>query len=301
MKSVFHRTLLIAGALLLFQGCGESPVDTQSRQGASSRKAPAEIQSQLAKAEEELATLRDENRRLEEKLKSLSSTKENKGEEGKIELLGAKALAQFQLEQLNRRLDKLKTDLDAKDNELESIRQTAEQRANQIQELTRSIEQLQGEEKKRTTDLTSRLDKMNQELAQRSTESTQLKKNVEERDQLLTALKNAITDATKLKSKAEAETNRLHVELEQVIKKLELAKAAADQDRQAIGQLQAQEQEAREQVVKYSQAADQCKLVSDGLEHEINKLRTQLADLSSRLGTRTAEQNQTSIIDKILE
>ncbi len=87
-----------------------------------------------------LISLRRENKQLEAKLKALTeerSKEEASRDDKKIELLGAKAIAEFQVDQLNRRLDKLQADLGAKDNEFASIRQTAEQRESQIEELTR--------------------------------------------------------------------------------------------------------------------------------------------------------------------
>ena len=111
-----------------------------------------------------------------------------------------------------------------------------------------------------------------------------------------------MNDATKLKAQAESEGNRLRSELAETAKKLESAKTSADQDRKAISHLQAQEEEAREQVVRYSQAADECKLASDSLEQEINKLRAEISDLTSRVRTaQPTEKDQTSIIDRILE
>ncbi len=305
MKSVFHRTVLIAAAILIFQGCGETPVEVQPRETAQSQKAATDLQSQLVRAEQELTALRRENKQLEAKVEALTEerSKEETGrDDKKIELLGAKAIAEFQVDQLNRRLDKLQADLNAKDNDLASIRQTAEQRESQVEELTRNIQQLKAEESKRTADLTSRLDKIGKELEQSSSESSELKRSLDERDQLLATLKNAVSDASKLKAQAESEENRLRAELAEAAKKLASAKTASDQDRQAISQLQAQEEEAREQVVKYSQAADECKLASDRLEQEVNKLRAEVSDLTSRVrAAQPTQKDQTSVIDRILD
>ncbi len=111
-----------------------------------------------------------------------------------------------------------------------------------------------------------------------------------------------MNDATKLKAQAESEGNRLRSDLAETAKKLESAKTAADQDRRAISNLQAQEEEAREHVVRYSRAADECKLASDRLEQEVNKLRAEMSDLTSRVQTaQPTQKDQTSVIDRILE
>ncbi len=162
MRSIFHRSILIAGAILILQGCGEKPVEVQPREQAQAQETIADLQSKLTKADQDLAALRRENTELEDKLEALSkelSKKESSKEESsrddkKIELLGAKAIAEFQVDQLNRRLDKLTKNLDAKEKELGAIRQTSDQRENEIEELKGTIEQLQTDDQKRTTDLT---------------------------------------------------------------------------------------------------------------------------------------------------
>lgn len=305
MRSIFHLSILIAGAALILQGCGEAPVDVQPPEQAQARKTISDIQSQLTQAEQELTALRRENKELEGKLEALiqeRSKDEGARDDKKIELLGAKAIAEFQVDQLSRRLDKLTKDLDAKEKELAAIRHTSDQRENEVEELKGTIEQLQTDDKKRTTDLNSRLDKMARELEQGAAESRELKGHLEERDQLLATLKNAVADATKLKSQAEAEGNRIHSELAEATKKLESAKAAAEQDHKAIGQLQAQEEDARQQVVRYHEAAEQCELRANRLEQETNKLRAEVSDLSSRLrAAKPADEGQPSIIDRLME
>jgi chromosome segregation ATPase len=307
MWSIFQRSIMIAGALLIFQACGEKPVDVQPREQvqAQAEKTITDLQSKLTKAKQDAAALRRENTELEGRVKALSkesSKEETVRGDKKIELLGAKALAEYQVDQLNKRLDKLTKNLDSKEKELGAIRQTSDQRQNEIEELKTTIEKLQTEDKKRITDLTSKLDKMSKDLAQDSAESQELKRQLDERDQLLATLKNAVADATKLKAQAEAEGNRLRSELAEATKKLESTEAAREQDRQTIGELQAEEEETRQQAVQYREAAEQCKLETDRLEKETGKLQAEISDLSSRLrAAQPPEENQPSIIDKLLE
>jgi len=305
MRSIFHRSILIAGAVLIFQGCGEKAVDLQPREQPQARKTVADLESQLEQAEQELTALRRENSELERKLDALTqerSKDESTRDDKKIELLGAKAIAEFQVDQLNRRFDKLTKDLDAKEKELGALRQTSDQRENEIEELKGTIEQLHTDDRKRTTDLNSRLDKMARELEQGSVESRELKGHLDERDQLLATLKNAVADATRLKSQAEAEGNRVRSELAEATKKLESAEAAREQDRQTIGELQAEEEEARQQVVHYREASERCKLETDRLEKETGKLQAEISDLSSRLrAAQPSPEGKPSIIDKLLD
>ena len=269
------------------------------------QKTIADLQSKLTKAERDLAAARNENTELEGKVDALSkesSKEETRGDDKKIELLGAKAIAEYQVDQLNRRLDKLTKNLDAKEKELAAIRQTSDHREKEIEGLKTTIERLQTEDKKRTTDLTSKLDKMAEELEQASAASRELKRQLDERDQLLATLKNAVADATKLKAQAEAEGTRVQSELAETTKKLESSEAAREQDRQTIGELQAEEEEARQQVVQYREAAEQSKLETERLKKETDELQAEISDLSSRLRAAQPPQgNQPSIIDKLLE
>ncbi len=305
MRSVFHRSILIAGAVLIFQGCGGTPVDVQPREASQSQQAGADLQSQLKQAEQQLTALRRENNELERKVDALAqerSKDESIREDKKIGLLGAKAIAEYQVDQLSRRLDKLTKDLDGKEKELATIRRTSDQRENEIEELKGTMGKLHTEDKKRTTDLNSRLDKMARELQQGSAENRELKLHLDERDQLLTTLKNAVADATKLKAQAEAEWDRVRNELAAATKRLESAKTAAEEDQKAIGQLQAQEEEARQQVVHYREASEQCKQATDHLEQETAKLRAEISDLSSRLrAAQPPQEDQPSIIDRLLQ
>jgi chromosome segregation ATPase len=309
MWSIFHRSMLIAGALLIFQGCGEKPVDVQPREQAQAQaqaeKTIAELESKLTKAEQDLAALGRENAELEAKVEALTkeSSKDETGrDDNKIGLLGAKALAEYQVAQLNNRLDKLTRNLDAKEKELSAIRQTSDQRENEIEKLKTTIEQLQNEDKRRTTDLTAKLDKMAKELERGSAETVELKRQLDERDQFLATLKNAVADATRLKAQAEAEGDRVRSELAEAAKKLESAEAAREQDRQTIGELHAEEEEARQQVVQYREAAEQWKLEAERLEKESGKLQAEISDLSSRLrAAQPPKEDQPSIIDRLLE
>ena len=156
MRSIFHLSILIAGVALILQGCGETPVDVQPREQAQAQKTISDLQSQLTQAEQELTALRHEHSELEAKLEALTqerSKDESSRDDKKIELLGAKAIAEFQVDQLSRRLDKLTKDLDAKEKELGAIRQTSDQRENEVEKLKGTIEQLQTEDKKKQPSL----------------------------------------------------------------------------------------------------------------------------------------------------
>ena len=71
MKSVFHLSTLIAAAILILQGCSETPVEVPTaRSKPKPKKAVTDLQSQLARSEQELTALRRENKQLEAQAES---------------------------------------------------------------------------------------------------------------------------------------------------------------------------------------------------------------------------------------
>ncbi len=113
------------------------------------QKIIADLREQLKQADEELARRSQENKELLAKAESFTkqpqrtqqqpagkSAREPGGEElsaeQRVGLLGAKALAEFQAGQLKQRLDALSKDLNAKESELQAIRQSAGRKDNEM-------------------------------------------------------------------------------------------------------------------------------------------------------------------------
>ena len=311
MKSLLHRSLLLVAAMLVLHGCGETPVEKKLLEATEAQKTVAELQSELARSERQLLKARQETNELQRKLQTLESgaskeaarpTEKITPDDKRIELLGAKAIAEYQVDQLSRRLDELTKNLNLKEKELEAIRRTAGQRESEVEALRKTVEELQAKDQKRTTELTSRLDKMTQELQQRSADAQRFKHDLDDKSELLNSLKNAVGDASKLKSQAEAEVNRLRAELQETTTRLDAAEKTVEQNRSVIERMQAQDTESRQHIAWYHQAAEQCKEALNRLQQESQALRAQISELSSRLQEPGPKGKQgPSVIDRILQ
>jgi chromosome segregation ATPase len=253
MKASLCSTILMIGLALIFQGCGEhrtdkSPADTQPAQ-----KLVSDLQSTLAQSRENLDREKERNlelmQRVQSQLDKLNEaegsvrgskpTEVSRGEEAsdkkRIELMGAKAIAEYRAEQFRRRLDELSSDLDLKERELETIRQNSVKKDQEVQQLRQTIEELQAADRTRTAELNSRLEQITRDLEARSAVADAFKKDLDEKTELLGALKNAVSDASKLKSNAEAEITRLQGDLGQALRQLEASQAQFSQERQDLG------------------------------------------------------------------
>lgn len=142
----------------------------------------------------------------------------------RVKLLGEKALAEFKISKLNNRLDRLSEDLDSKEQELERIRRNAQLKDSELARLRTTLENLQKAETTRTAELDTRLNKIQQELVQRSQETERLKVELDSKERLLETLKNAASDASSLKQAADAQAAGLKKALDASQKELNEAK-----------------------------------------------------------------------------
>ncbi len=208
-----RKLLLIMLSSLALLGCGESELQ-QAR--IQDQKAISDLKSQLSEAKDSLdARLKEKEQQVQQvqeltsKLnqvekaiaaKAQAEKTKAKGDESRVELMGAKAIAEFKAEQLHRRVEKLTQDLSVKEQEVASIRQNAQQQSGEVEQLRARVTELQKADQSRTAELQSRLESIGKELKERSAAAEQFKRELDEKAELLNALKNAVSDASKLKS-----------------------------------------------------------------------------------------------------
>src|SRR5690606_26636807 len=128
----------VACAVLMLIGCADSQAPEQQKKVDAAEQTISDLRAQLTKTDRELSLCRQENKDLLAKAESQASQlqkgqqqlatvpeRESEGEsipvDQRVELLGAKALAEHQARQLKRRVEALSKDLGAKETELESI------------------------------------------------------------------------------------------------------------------------------------------------------------------------------------
>ncbi len=257
MKKCLLSSLIMMTAILLgLCACTTEAPQKPSAEPAANQKLVSDLQDTIAQARENLEREKERNAQLMQRVQSLlealteaekrfsslqkgeASDTSPEAERKRIELMGAKALAEFRAEQFRRRLDELSQDLDAKEKELETIRQNARQKDEEVQRLRKAIEEMQVAEKTRTQELTARLEQISRDLQERTAAAEQFKKDLEEKNELLAALKTAVADASKLKTNAEAEIARLTDQLADVTKQLQDSKALAAQQQQELAATQ---------------------------------------------------------------
>jgi chromosome segregation ATPase len=310
--------VLILGLMVILQACSESGADKLAAQAEQSRKHAAHLESQLAKTSEALARQKDENSRLARQLDSIrnkvqaleAQSEKNKtaGDQmkeapdvGKIGLLGAKAIAEFKVEQLSKRVDKLGADLNSKDRELVKLNQLAKRKDDELTKLKDRIDKLQSTDQGRVKDLQTKFENTFKELQKRTAAANKAQQDLKDKSELLATLQNAVSDAAKLKSAAEAETKKLSAQLAQTTKQLETSNSKAAADKRDLQDCSDWAEKAANKLKQQQAAMKQYHDETEHLRKEGSLLKAALAKLEHRVKTAKAPQKHESTIDRILE
>ncbi|MCX5861596.1 MAG: hypothetical protein WCG29_08470 [Desulfomonile sp.] len=295
MKASLRRTILMIVLALVFQGCGENRVEKSSSDALPAQKLVSDFQATLAQSRDKLEQERDRNFELMQRVQLLlEKLKESEdrisghktgevsrivdpGEKKRIELMGAKALAEYRAEQFRRRLDQLSRDLDLKEQEIEAIRQNSAKKDVEVQQLRQTIEDLQAADKTRTAQLGSRLEQITRDLEERTASANKFKGDLDEKTELLGTLKNAVSDATKLKANAEAEIARLNGDLGEALRQLEASQSQVLQYRQDLMQAKNNIDQAQVDMERLRQEAGRWHSETERSQNETEQIR-QAAD-----------------------
>jgi chromosome segregation ATPase len=200
---------------------------------------------------------------LEEALEQASSDTETKAgpsaaaaeEPGRIEALGAKAVAEFKLGQLNARLSAVTKEMEAKTAQLETVRKSAEEKAARLDRLTAETQQLRASEQARTQELSEKVAQLQEDLSKRISDEANLKRELDEKTAMLGALRQAVVDAGRIKTSAEKETVETQKGAEKLSKELEIAKS---------------------HLAGLNEELESCRVNFDSREAELNRLNSEL-------------------------
>jgi chromosome segregation ATPase len=174
MNALGFRLILLLILAFLAQGCGEDQVeksrpkpstgtDRIEKERAASptnQDIILDLKSRLMVSREELDRQKTENRNLQDRLESVTrklhaveseaeklradlskaAPRSSKSFPDRVNLMGAKALAEFKAKQLSQRVEKLSQDLESKESELAGIRENALQKEQAVAKLTKKIE-----------------------------------------------------------------------------------------------------------------------------------------------------------------
>jgi chromosome segregation ATPase len=133
-----------------------------------------------------------------------------------------------------------------------------------------------------------------------------LKQELDEKTELLHALKNAVTDAAKLKSNAEIEVTRLQSELTQAANHADAVGKQAGQLRRDVEQLQNQAVRTREDIDQCREQSEQLRAEAESSRQESQRLKAELSELGQRLQAAeptppAAAEEHPSTLDHLLQ
>jgi DNA repair exonuclease SbcCD ATPase subunit len=311
MDSLRPITILVLSLLLALQGCGGSSVEETKQVAKPPQREVSEAEANLQKAREELTALKQNNEHLAQRCEVLTAkTKELEeiarekvakkapasqpssiGDDARIELMGAKAIAEFRAKQLSARLDTLSKDLERKDQELEAIRSTAKQKEEEVEALRKSMEQLRATAETQTQNLSRRMEELGRQVQERSEETKKLQKEVNDKTSLLESLKSAVADAGKLKSQAESQSAQLRTQLNEALKQLQAAQAESQQRSAEAAQLRSQIGTFKQETEQWRSAAERFREEAERYGQAVQELQAQASELTAKLQTQeSAEQ-----------
>jgi len=292
MNKFFLLILMVTALLFGLLACSSEVAQKPPvEESATNQKLVSDLQDTIAQARENLEKEKERNAQLMQRVQSLlegltqaekrfSSLQKGEatdtspeGERKRIELMGAKALAEFRAEQFRRRLDELSQDLDAKEKELETIRQNALEKDAEVQRLRKAIEEIQLAEKTRTQQLTARMEQVSQDLLERTEAAEKFKKDLDEKNELLGTLKNAVADASKLKTNAEGEIARLNNQLADLTKQLQDFQTLTAQQQQDLTAGQNRLVQSQQEIQRLAQELQTWQQETQLGQQEIEKIK----------------------------
>ena len=304
----YGRVVLLSLVVLLL-GCDKAAVEKPGTGADPSKILISGLESQLAEVRKDLARQQDQNTELMGRVQSLlkkvaekdgqleefivESRKNNaaqrprssgggKKDLSRIKLIGAKALAEHKAEELSKRLDTLSRDLEQKERDLNSIRHIERQKDAEVRNLTKKISQLQAENDARSAELNRKMEQITEDLNKRSASLQEFKSELNEKSELLETLKNAVSDAGRLKKAAEEEVERLTSTLTETNTQLEAAREDAKQQRQTVAQLTTELERIKQESAGWMHEAQQIRGQAKQLQDEINSLSTRSADIQKQ-------------------
>ena len=316
MKSLRSLTLILCGLLVALQGCGGPSQDQVKKPTGPAPKAISEAELNLQKAREELTLLQQNNDRLAQRCEVLTARtkeleeivreKEEKkapvppvaaaGNDARIELMGAKAIAEYRAKQLSVRLDTLSKDLERKDQELETIRRDAQQKEAQLESLRQSLEQLRSTAEAHTADLTRRMEQLTRQVQERTEATKKLQKEIEDKTALLESLKSAVADAGKLKSYAESHSSQLQTQLNETLAQLQAARAESQQRTQELTELRNQLATLKHETEQWRGVAERFRAEAERYGQAVQDLQAQASELTARL--KALEPAEPQVLDE---
>ncbi len=325
MKSAGLISIFLILASVSLQSCGR-----KTDQYSGSEKPGTTIQTpngetELKRAKEKLSFLESENqdlkasnKMLSEKLKELQDATEkenNNASNGKrsggpsdqtrIALMGAKAVAEFKAQQAERRLESLTSDLAKRSDDLKGALEQVEASSHENEDLKKQLEALKTEAAQKESDLEQTVKKLESTIAGRTSVIANREAELKEKEDLLNTLKKAWSDATQLKSGAEADLRQLKTNFADCQNQVAQFKASVDQQRKENERLAVELENLKKDYSSCMTQSQQLKAQSDAYIKQIQDLKStgdqQTKKQHADQTVPTEDKKPSSVIEKLLD
>lgn len=323
-RSRYFLAIALLVSPMIF-GCGPGPKPGASNE--QSQQMISSLESELDRARTEVEKQIDINKTLEDQVQSLTSKldeieKEEAGSaqsqesstvsssgaldsQSRVALMGAKALAEFKAEQLSSKLEKLTKESQARDTDLAKAVEKADALDAELKGIKEALEEKTQQYDSQTTEKTAQINQMGMELKNLSAQVNEMKQEVADKEELLATLKKAWSDATQLKTAAEAESARLKTELTEVNAQLATVTEAAEKSSKEASILKGELQQAQERIESATTQIEKLSSDNQAYSKEVERLKVNAATLSNKLyalerAAGTDSENFATSLDRIM-
>ncbi len=309
----------LLGSLL---SCTNSDSDRLRIENEQRQKFIVDLQNNLETTKASLSEQKAENEQLKSELSAamakmrdgqttnqptqpINGAKAKSDDPSRIEILGAKAVAEFKADLLAKRLEnaqkninELKSQLSAKDNEVKNLAGQIGERDQEISRIKNLAEQEFAVKDNRVSELQSKLDQLTKENAGTLEKLEKLTAEAGENKDLAATFKSALSDATRIKTAAESEIGRLQGEVKNLTATLETTKTELNEVSGDFESCKSGYEQLSSQAEKFRSHAAQ-------LTTENERIKTEMASMSERMKSMEAASapgdNGRSNIDKLLD
>ncbi len=314
----------------LITGCGDSELQKFQVEANKHQKHISDLEAQLTKKTTELTALTDINRQLSQQVKELvdniqsletrlaAKTEARPGngasnDISRVEILGAKAVAEFQAEQLRRRMESLGKDFEVKEKEIEELASQLKDKDADIAQLKQSLASKESQELDKARQLAEQVKKLETDLAAATEQNQRLAKLVEERNDMIATLRTAAQDSGKLKAGAEEELAKLRVSEDESKKLIERYTQELASRQKDINECSSEYESKVQSLSKQKQEHEKLLAETEDLRKNQMQLRASIEMLNHKLKTTQAgapgdqavisdqPAEEESFIDRILQ
>jgi chromosome segregation ATPase len=317
MKRFTSLTAAVFASMLLF-GCGGAELEMRNQELSKAREAAKHAEAQLQEMKAQLESERGDKIRIEEQLRILNqqmrevrereqaqaqqleaaraeAAKRRAEREGgaagggsddgksRVELLGAKAMAEYKAARLSEALEKAKKEIEEKNAKVAELIREVAGREERLVALTKELDESKTSAVRSGEALNARIDELTKQVEALTVESRESKRVAEEKGGLLDSFKTALMDARQLKAKAEADTEAVKAQLAEVSRNLAESQGQAQACVQENGALKAELEKRAAEIARVQAETEAARSEIAAFQVQGEKARVELLTLQADL------------------